>query len=110
MLEIQQMASLHQPASSKRISRTPGASENAAPPPTPVEAPDGGHVDLLDRTILNLDTPKPVAGKVYYPCIMNYIQAILTFVMNFIWTVTKNAINRQQNGYLICIFLNYRCE
>ena len=92
LLEIQQMASLHQPASSKRVSRPPGASENAAPPPTPVEAPEGGHVDPLDRTILNLDTPKPVAGKVYYyPCIMNYIQASLTFVMNFILIVTKKC-------------------
>ena len=63
-LTFKKMARLHQPASSKRISRPPGASEKAAPPPAPAETPEGRRVDPLDRTILNLDTPKPAAGTV----------------------------------------------
>ena len=63
LLDIQQMARL-QPASSKRISRAPGASEKAAPPPAPAEAPEGRRVNPLNRTILNLDTPKQAEGTV----------------------------------------------
>ena len=43
---------------------TAGVSEEAAPPPASAETPEGRHVDPLDRTILNLDTPKPAAGTV----------------------------------------------
>ena len=55
--DIQETATRLQPASSNRISRPSRASEE-----TPV--PEGRHVDPHDRTILNLDTPKPAAGTI----------------------------------------------
>ena len=63
LLDIQDTTGL-QPASSKRISRPLGASEEADSPPASAETQEGRHVDHLDRTILNLDTPKPTAGTV----------------------------------------------
>ena len=59
LTNLQETASRLQPATSKRISRPPGASEETAPPPAPEER----NIHPLDRTILNIDTHKPAPGK-----------------------------------------------
>ena len=58
--EIQETATRLRPASSKRNSRPSEATEDNTPPP----APEGRHIDPLDRTILNIDTHKPAPGTI----------------------------------------------